>query len=141
MGSGVGGRLTTGEVKALEEKKIDWELNWDLIGAAMKEAGIPGDIAPLETESQFLARIITELHAKAVAASQQDESDESDADMVMKQCGDDRWGECDQYPRSNWEYEVDNGDTVAGYWDWVVSQAGGDEVDLETLTGVVGSAR
>lgn len=47
------------------------------------------------------------------------------------------WGECAQYPKVDWLTEVENGDTVLGYWEWVMSQAGCDGIDPATLTGVV----
>ncbi len=31
----------------------------------------------------------------------------------------DVWGESEKYPRADWKYEVANGDTNQGYWDWV----------------------
>ena len=31
------------------------------------------------------------------------------------------WGNHPKYPPKDWTYEVDNGDTRAGYWDWVIS--------------------
>jgi len=27
-------------------------------------------------------------------------------------------GECAEFPREDWEYEVRNGDTRLGYWEW-----------------------
>lgn len=53
--------------------------------------------------------------------------------IAIRQCGDDVWGECKQYPREDWAYEVSNKDTVLGYWEWVVGQAQSDEVSLSTL--------
>ena len=32
------------------------------------------------------------------------------------------WGEHPKYPSSDWKYEVSNGDTRLGYWEWVGSQ-------------------
>lgn len=32
------------------------------------------------------------------------------------------WGEDPAYPRADWQYEVTNGDTQLGYWDWVEQQ-------------------
>lgn len=29
------------------------------------------------------------------------------------------WGEHPEYPVSDWQYEVANGYTRSGYWDWV----------------------
>lgn len=34
----------------------------------------------------------------------------------------DPWGSDDTYPRADWEYEVGNGDTNLGYWEWVDNQ-------------------
>jgi hypothetical protein len=31
----------------------------------------------------------------------------------------DPWADCSDYPREDWKYEVANGDTSLGYWDWV----------------------
>ena len=33
----------------------------------------------------------------------------------------------------DWQQEVANGDTVAGYWDWVLSEAEATAVDLDSL--------
>lgn len=35
---------------------------------------------------------------------------------------DDYWGEDDKHPLNDWKYEVENGDTRAGYWQWVKSR-------------------
>lgn len=32
---------------------------------------------------------------------------------------DDLWNDFDEYPRTDWKYEVANGDTNLGYWEWV----------------------
>ena len=34
----------------------------------------------------------------------------------------DPWGSDPKYPREYWQYEVNNGDTSLGYWDWVDNQ-------------------
>lgn len=34
---------------------------------------------------------------------------------------DDVWDEDKDYPREDWQYEVANGDTNRGYWDWVAA--------------------
>ena len=31
------------------------------------------------------------------------------------------WADHQDYPVSDWQYEVANGDTRLGYWDWVIS--------------------
>lgn len=53
--------------------------------------------------------------------------------QIILQCGDDLWAQCKQFPRDNWQQEVANGDTVAGYWDWVLSEAEATAVDLDSL--------
>lgn len=35
--------------------------------------------------------------------------------------------ECPQYPREDWLYQVENKDTLRGYWDWAYSSAESDE--------------
>jgi hypothetical protein len=32
------------------------------------------------------------------------------------------WGEHEKWPRSDWQIEVENGDTLSGYWQWVEAQ-------------------
>lgn len=51
---------------------------------------------------------------------------ESDTDAPDDE-QEDYWGEDDQYPLSDWMYEVQNGDTRAGYWQWVESQKEQDD--------------
>lgn len=55
--------------------------------------------------------------------------------QVITQCGGDLWQQCAQYDKSSWAHEVSESDTVLGYWEWVVSSAESDGVDLNTLTG------
>lgn len=40
----------------------------------------------------------------------------------------DSWSEDPVYPRSDWEYEVRNGDTSRSYWDWVEARRESDGV-------------
>lgn len=58
---------------------------------------------------------------------------------VMRQCGNDFWSECKQFPKDDWRSEVENNDTVLGYWDWVVHQAEADQVLLSSLTASGGA--
>ncbi|WGK63468.1 hypothetical protein QAO71_16995 (plasmid) [Halopseudomonas sp. SMJS2] len=46
---------------------------------------------------------------------------ETDTDAANNDHGE-SWGEDGQYPLSDWMYEVQNGDTRAGYWQWVESK-------------------
>ena len=32
------------------------------------------------------------------------------------------WRDHPDFPSKDWKYEVSNGDTRAGYWDWVLSR-------------------
>lgn len=43
------------------------------------------------------------------------------ADMLMEISGG-YWAEHPKYPVSDWQYEVANGDTRHGYWQWVENQ-------------------
>lgn len=40
-------------------------------------------------------------------------------DDLIKKSGDDVWKSHPQFPRKDWMYEVENGDTILGYWEWV----------------------
>jgi hypothetical protein len=54
------------------------------------------------------------------------------AKFVDQVAGDhDYWGQHPTYPRSNWEYEVVNGDTQRGYWDWVAAQIECDDLEAQ----------
>ena len=43
--------------------------------------------------------------------------------------GGELWGDHPQYPKSDWKYEVENGDTFLGYWEWVYCKL--DEAEME----------
>lgn len=43
----------------------------------------------------------------------------------------DPWGETKEHPREDWRYEVANGDTNLGYWDWVDHKVEEEEDDDE----------
>ena len=57
---------------------------------------------------------------------------------LVGQCGDDLWGSCAQFPVSDWKQEVEAGDTILGYWEWVIAQAEANGVDLDLLYGGAG---
>jgi hypothetical protein len=40
------------------------------------------------------------------------------ADLIYS-AGGNIWGEHKDFPKSDWKYEVENGNTVLGYWEWV----------------------
>jgi hypothetical protein len=37
------------------------------------------------------------------------------------------WGEHSRHPARDWQYEVANGDTRLGYWDWVAAKLIADQ--------------
>lgn len=41
--------------------------------------------------------------------------------------GGDLWGEHPKYPKGDWRYEIDNNDTILGYWEWVYMKLEGEE--------------
>ena len=43
--------------------------------------------------------------------------------------GGDLWGEHPKHSKSDWRYEVENGDTMLGYWEWVLCRL--DEKDCD----------
>lgn len=47
-------------------------------------------------------------------------------------------GECPAHPRSDWESQVENGETSSGYWEWLPSEALGRDTEetLETAYSV-----
>lgn len=46
------------------------------------------------------------------------------------------WGQDPNYPRADWKYEVANGDTLSGYWEWVVEKRDtADELDATERAG------
>jgi len=49
----------------------------------------------------------------------------------------DLWGSDPRHPRADWKYEVVNGDTNLGYWEWVDVWKTNDEddADREALNG------
>lgn len=54
---------------------------------------------------------------------------------LVRQCGDNLWGSCAQYPVADWKQEVEDGSTILGYWEWVISQAEANGTDLDLLYG------
>lgn len=53
---------------------------------------------------------------------------------IVEQCGGDVQGECEQFRRSDWRYEVSCDSTVLGYWDWVAHRAEAEGVAVEQLS-------
>lgn len=41
------------------------------------------------------------------------------------------WGQHPYFVRENWQYEVGDGDTILGYWEWVYAQI--DMLDVPDL--------
>lgn len=44
----------------------------------------------------------------------------------IRRKADDLWKEDPAYPRSQWRQEVENDETLLGYWSWVESEKGKD---------------
>ncbi len=42
------------------------------------------------------------------------------AQLEAKYSSGDAWGQHPDYPREDWQYDVSNGDTRLGYWEWVL---------------------
>lgn len=59
---------------------------------------------------------------------------------LIAQCGGDQWGSVAQYPFSAWREEVDNGTTILGYWEFVLSSAERDGIRIEDLCSEEGRA-
>ena len=57
-------------IEAMEacEREEQHKLDWDLIGKVMAKYGISGDIAPLESESGFIARLLDEACSRTLRA-------------------------------------------------------------------------
>lgn len=81
---------------------------------------------------QFLLHNAPKSH-HAIVQSNQIHTDAIQA--LVKQCGDDLWGECAQFPKQDWKHEVESDDTILGYWEWVYSQAESNGIPLESLNG------
>ena len=45
---------------------------------------------------------------------------EVSADALITKHG--MWGELETLPRDDWKFEVQNGDTNLGYWEWVAAR-------------------
>lgn len=47
---------------------------------------------------------------------------EHDAIEAFKERNGGHWGEHHMYPVADWQFEVANGDTRLGYWEWAYAQ-------------------
>lgn len=65
--------------------------------------------------------------------TQTSSTEETPEEIAIRMCGDDLWANCQQFPKSGWACEVENNDTILGYWSWVVHQAESEGVELESL--------
>lgn len=61
--------------------------------------------------------------ARAEMAFSRTQSRPIGAEQLMNEFG--IWGDHPQVPRSDWQYEVANGDTQRGYWDFVAAKVDG----------------
>lgn len=55
------------------------------------------------------------------------------ARLIASCTGGDLWAGCAQYPRSDWREEVESGDSMLGYWEWVFCRADEDGIPVENL--------
>ena len=55
------------------------------------------------------------------------------ADLIYS-AGGNIWGEHKDFPKSDWKYEVENGNTVLGYWEWVYVSAQEAPAPMKDLT-------
>lgn len=113
--------------------------NCDWKGAADKTVEIhscaltPGDDSPVGrcAECDGLVYLDKPLRGPAPSSAVRTEVIE----RIVKQCGDDLWGDCAQFGKEDWRHEVESGDTILGYWEWVFSQAEANDVEVGTLLG------
>jgi ribosomal protein S27AE len=65
---------------------------------------------------------------------------DENGNIILEPAGDkDLWSEDPRHSRSDWRYDVANGDTNLGYWDWVKHNLEFDEddKDREALNGSI----
>lgn len=75
-----------------------------------------------EIEPAYTHNITTSDLCKAIKeleAQIQNEKDQNEPEPWDIYADGDYWGEHPDYPRDDWEFEVRNRETNAGYWDWV----------------------
>lgn len=64
----------------------------------------------------------------------QSESPSPSVNELIAQFG--AWGEHRSYERAGWRYEVANGDTQRGYWDYVVAKLDEEDADSKRAAGL-----
>lgn len=79
-----------------------------------------------ESEAGFVARAADQDYDDAPyhGCVYQDLLDDESALSVeeLKEAHGGHWGEHPEHPLSDWRYEVQNGDTRLGYWEWVAAR-------------------
>lgn len=55
------------------------------------------------------------------------------ADQIEAKYSPDGGGEQPQFKRSDWQIEVESGNTISGYWNWVASEIESERCDSEEL--------
>jgi hypothetical protein len=55
-------------------------------------------------------------------------------EALVKATGDDLWAEHPKYPKRDWQFEVENGDLMLGYWEYVASKLDEDGRELPGLS-------
>lgn len=72
-------------------------------------------------DGRHAASLITQVFAD-IPTRRNYPTPETDADALAQAYGG-RWGAHPRHPVNDWIYQVANGDTRQGYWDWVASEA------------------
>ena len=76
-------------------------------------------IVPAEPVPEEVRQLTTNVRTEAVAA-------------LVVECGGDLWGKHPRFSRTDWRNEVENGDTMLGYWEWVLCRLDEAEADEES---------
>ena len=71
---------------------------------------------PAEPVSEEVRQLTTSARTETVA-------------KLVVECGGDLWGKHPRHSRTDWRNEVENGDTMLGYWEWVLCRL--DEEDCD----------
>ena len=81
---------------------------------------------PVIQVAEFVEALRTSAHELQPSPS---ESPSPSVNELIAQFG--AWGEHPSYERTGWQYEVANGDTQSGYWDYVSAKLGEEQTDNE----------
>lgn len=77
----------------------------------------------VQTVSTVDAQVLTVLYNRLGKVEEEIEQAKAAEQAQTRATGvDDVWGEDPEYPRKDWQYEVGNGDTNLGYWEWAAHE-------------------